>query len=449
LPALIPNANIRKMSDTVLVIGGGLSGCEAAWLLSQKGISVELYEMRPYKKTGAHSTGMLAELVCSNSLKGIDPLTAHGLLKAEMEIMGSIVMKAALSARVPAGKALAVDREKFGAFVTGAINSSPLISVRHSEVESVPDDRPCIIATGPLTSDALAEDITKLTGSGRMFFYDAIAPIIDADSIDMTKAFLGSRWSEDAGDYINCPFNEEQYNLFLDELVKADLVSPHPFEDAGYFEGCLPVEVIAERGVQSLRFGPMRPVGIRDPGTGKRPYAVVQLRRETLKGEAFNMVGFQTRLGYAGQDRVFRLIPGLADAVFLRYGSIHRNTFIDSPRVLEKNLSIRGQSNIIVAGQLTGVEGYMESACSGIIAGLSMHAKVSGRPFSPPPPETASGALINHITDSDLKVFQPMNINYGIIPAPDVPKKDKKTVIRDIALERIADWLRRLLPEAD
>jgi methylenetetrahydrofolate--tRNA-(uracil-5-)-methyltransferase len=431
------------MSDTVLVIGGGLAGCEAAWLLSQKGVRVELFEMRPHKKTGAHSTGMLAELVCSNSLKGFDPLTSHGLLKAEMEIMGSIVLKAALSAKVPAGKALAVDREKFAAFVTGAINSSPLIRVRNTEVESVPVDRPCIIATGPLTSDALAEDISKLTGSGRMFFYDAIAPIIDAGSIDMTKAFFGSRWSEDAGDYINCPLNEEQYNLFINELVQADPVAPHAFEEARYFEACLPIEVIAERGGQSLRFGPMRPVGIKDPGTGKRPYAVVQLRKETLKGEAFNMVGFQTRLSYSGQDRVFRFIPGLADAVFLRYGSIHRNTFIDSPRVLMKDLSIRGQSNIIVAGQLTGVEGYMESACSGIIAGLSMHAKVSGRPFSPPPPETASGALINYVTDAAVTDFQPMNINYGIIPAPVVPKKDKKTVIRDMALERITAWLQR------
>ena len=430
------------MSDTVLVVGGGLSGCEAAWLLSQKGVMVELFEMRPHKMTRAHTTGMLAELVCSNSFKGTDPLTAHGLLKAEMEIMGSLVMKAALSARVPAGKALAVDREKFAAFITDAIDSSPLIKVNHSEIESVPVDRPCIIATGPLTSDALSEDITKLTGSGRMFFHDAIAPIIDAESIDMTKAFFGSRWSEDGGDYINCPINEAEYNLFLDELIKADRVAPHTFEDAKYFEGCLPIEVIAERGGQSLRFGPMRPVGIKDPKTGKRPYAIVQLRKETLKGEAFNMVGFQTRLSYPGQDRVFRFIPGLADAIFLRYGSIHRNTFIDSPRLLEKDLSIRGHSNIIVAGQLTGVEGYMESACSGIIAGLSMLAKVSGRPFSPPPPETAAGALINYITDSAITNFQPMNINYGIIPTPDVPKKDKKTVIRDIALKHISEWLR-------
>jgi methylenetetrahydrofolate--tRNA-(uracil-5-)-methyltransferase len=430
------------MSDTVLVVGGGLAGCEAAWLLSQKGIRVELFEMRPHKMTGAHTTGMFAELVCSNSLKGTDPLTAHGLLKAEMEIMGSLVLKAALSTRVPAGKALAVDRDKFSAFITGAIDSSPLITVKHSEVESIPVDRPCIIATGPLTSDALAENISSLTGSGRMFFHDAIAPIIDADSIDMTKAFFGSRWSEEGGDYINCPLNEAEYNLFLDELIKADRVVPLAFEDTKYFEGCLPIEVIAERGVQSLRFGPMRPVGIKDPKTGKRPYAVVQLRKETLKGDAFNMVGFQTRLNYPGQDRVFRFIPGLADAIFLRYGSIHRNTFIDSPRVLEKDMSIRGHSNIIVAGQLTGVEGYMESACSGIIAGLSMMAKVSGRPFSPPPQDTATGALIHYITDEAITNFQPMNINYGIIPATDVPKKDRKTVIRDIALKHFSEWLR-------
>jgi methylenetetrahydrofolate--tRNA-(uracil-5-)-methyltransferase len=431
------------MSDTVLVIGGGLAGCEAAWLLSQKGIRVELFEMRPHKMTGAHSTGMLAELVCSNSLKGTDPLTAHGLLKAEMEIMGSVVMKAALQTRVPAGKALAVDREKFAAFITGAIDSSPFITVNHSEVKTVPVDRNCIIATGPLTSDALAENISNLTGSDRMFFHDAIAPIIDAGSIDMTKAFFGSRWSEDGGDYINCPLTEAEYDLFLDELIKADRVAPHAFEDTRYFEGCLPIEVIAERGGQSPRFGPMRPVGIRDPKTGKRPYAVVQLRKETLKGEAFNMVGFQTRLSYSGQDRVFRLLPGLADAIFLRYGSIHRNTFIDSPRVLEKDLSIHGHSNIIVAGQLTGVEGYMESACSGIIAGLSMMAKISGRPFYPPPHETATGALINHITDTAITNFQPMNINYGIIPVPDIPKKDRKTAIRDTALKLISEWFQR------
>ncbi len=431
------------MSDTVLVIGGGLAGCEAAWILSQNGINVDLFEMRPHKMTGAHSSGMLAELVCSNSLKGTDPLTAHGLLKAEMQIMNSIVIKAALQTRVPAGKALAVDRNKFAAFVTGAIDSSPFITVKHSEVKSVPLDRNCIIATGPLTSDALVEDITNLTGSDRMFFHDAIAPIIDAKSIDMTKAFFGSRWSEDGSDYINCPLNKAEYDMFLDELLKTDRVIPHAFEDKKYFEGCLPIEIIAERGAQSLRFGPMRPVGIKNPKTGVRPHAVVQLRKETLKGDAFNMVGFQTRLSYPGQDKVFRLLPGLADAIFLRYGSIHRNTFIDSPRVLDKDLSMHGHSNIIVAGQLTGVEGYMESACSGIIAGLSMMAKITGRSFSPPPPETATGALINHITDTAITNFQPMNINYGIIPVPDIPKKDRKTAIRDTALKLISEWLQR------
>ncbi len=429
------------MNSPVIVIGGGLAGCEAACVLAQKKIYVELFEMRPEKMTPAHSTGMLAELVCSNSLKGTDPLTAHGLLKAEMEIMGSLVMKAALSTRVPAGKALAVDRERFAAFITDAINSNPFITVNRSEIKSVPPEANCIIATGPLTSDALADDISKITGSGRMFFHDAIAPIIDADSIDMKKAFFGSRWSDDEGDYINCPLNEAEYNLFLDELTKADRVSLHTFEDRKYFEGCLPVEVIAERGSQSLRFGPMRPVGIKDPITGKRPYAVVQLRKETLRGDAFNMVGFQTRLSYPGQDRVFRLIPGLAGAVFLRYGSIHRNTFIDSPRLLEKNLSLRSHPNIIIAGQLTGVEGYMESACSGIIAGMSMAAKMSGTEFFPPPPQTAAGSLINHITDPAVVNFQPMNINYGIIPSPDVPKKDKKSIIHDTAVKHISGWV--------
>lgn len=441
MSAPIQIANTRKMNSPVIVIGGGLAGCEAACVLAQKKIYVELFEMRPEKMTPAHSTGMLAELVCSNSLKGTDPLTAHGLLKAEMEIMGSLVMKAALSTRVPAGKALAVDRERFAAFITDAINSNPFITVNRSEIKSVPPEANCIIATGPLTSDALADDISKITGSGRMFFHDAIAPIIDADSIDMKKAFFGSRWSDDEGDYINCPLNEAEYNLFLDELTKADRVSLHTFEDRKYFEGCLPVEVIAERGSQSLRFGPMRPVGIKDPITGKRPYAVVQLRKETLRGDAFNMVGFQTRLSYPGQDRVFRLIPGLAGAVFLRYGSIHRNTFIDSPRLLEKNLSLRSHPNIIIAGQLTGVEGYMESACSGIIAGMSMAAKMSGTEFFPPPPQTAAGSLINHITDPAVVNFQPMNINYGIIPSPDVPKKDKKSIIHDTAVKHISGWV--------
>ncbi len=269
MSAPIPIANTKKMNSPVIVIGGGLAGCEAAWFLSQKGIRVDLFEMRPEKMTPAHSTGLLAELVCSNSLKGTDPITAHGLLKAEMEIMGSLVMKAALSVRVPAGKALAVDREGFAAFITDAISSNPFITVNRSEIKSVPLEANCIIATGPLTSDALADDISKITGSGRMFFHDAIAPIIDSGSIDMKKAFFGSRWSDDEGDYINCPLDESEYNLFLDELIKADKVSPHTFEDKKYFEGCLPVEVIAERGSQSLRFGPMRPVGIKDPRTGK------------------------------------------------------------------------------------------------------------------------------------------------------------------------------------
>lgn len=428
------------MPEDVRVIGGGLAGVEAAYRLARSGMDVALSEMRPGQMTPAHTTDLLGELVCSNSLKGTDPTTAHGMLKAELMQLDSLVLESAYQTRIPAGKALAVDREAFAARLTAIVSAHPRIRIIREEVGHIDPHVPTVVASGPLTSPCLAEEIARLTGSDRLFFYDAISPILDAETIDLRHAFFGSRWAQDDTDYLNCPLDKEEYTAFVTALGEADRTRAHVFEDARFFEGCLPIEVIAARGVDSLRFGPMRPVGLTDPHTGRRPYAVVQLRRENLRGDAYNIVGFQTRLTYGEQHRVFSLIPALAQARFLRYGSIHRNTFIDAPRVLEKDLSLRGQRQIVFAGQLTGVEGYMESAATGILAALSLIALRHGRPFVPPPPETAMGALIAYITDREVNNFQPMNINLGILPVPDVPKKERRQVLLEREAHAFTAW---------
>jgi len=431
------------MPEAVHVIGAGLAGVEAAYFLSQCGVDVHLFEMRPVRMTPAHTTDKLAELVCSNSLKGTDPLTAHGLLKKELDQLGSLVLQCAFATRVPAGKALAVDREAFAARITSIIASHARIRLYRREVTQLDLSPPSIIATGPLTSEALTSEIAKLTGERSLSFYDAISPIIDSRSIDYEQAFFGSRWAPDDSDYLNCPLDQAGYTAFVGALLAADTVTPHAFEEARFFEGCLPIEIMARRGPESLRFGPMRPVGLIDPHTQHRPYAVVQLRRENLKGDAYNLVGFQTRLTQGEQLKVLRLIPALAQAEILRYGSIHRNTFIDAPRMLAPDLSLKSHRNIVLAGQLAGVEGYMESAAMGLMAAYSILAYLRGKPFTPPPPETAIGALIHHITDATVRSFQPMNINFGIIPSPDVAKKLKRQALLQREALAFSEWWAR------
>jgi len=432
------------MPEAVHVIGAGLAGVEAAYRLVRCGVGVQLSEMRPVRMTPAHTTDKLAELVCSNSLKGTDPLTAHGLLKKELIQLDSLVLQSAFATRVPAGKALAVDREAFAARITSTIAAHERIRITRQEVTRIDLSVPTIIATGPLTSESLCTEIIRLTSRDSLSFYDAISPIIDSQSIDYDKAFFGSRWAPDDTDYLNCPLDQDEYSAFVNALLEADTVVPHAFEDARFFDGCLPIEIMARRGPDSLRFGPMRPVGLTDPHTARRPHAVVQLRRENLKGDAYNIVGFQTRLTQGEQLKVLRLIPALAGAQILRYGSIHRNTFIDAPRLLAPDLSLKSHRNIVLAGQLAGVEGYMESAAMGIMAAYSILAHLRGKPFLPPPPETAVGALIHHITNAAVRDFQPMNINFGIIPSPDVAKKLKRQVLLEREASAFSEWLRTL-----
>jgi len=426
--------------DRVRVVGGGLAGAEAAHFLASRGIPVDLYEMRPRTMTPAHKTDLLAELVCSNSFKGTDPLTAHGILKREMLELGSLVLAIALETRVPAGKALAVDRTAFASAITARITADPLIQFLREEFSKIEDDSLTIIASGPLTSDALVQSIGRITGKERLFFYDAISPIVDADSIDREYAFYAARWTEGNDDYLNCPLSMEEYRRFLDELLKADQVKAHSFEDASYFESCLPIEVVAGRGKDALRFGSMRPVGLIDPASGKRPYAVVQLRRENLKGNAYTLVGFQTRLTFPEQERVIRMIPALRQARFLRFGSIHRNTYLDSPKILQKDLSLKNSPNIYLAGQITGVEGYMESAATGILAGISVLAHMKGKTLTLPGADTAYGALIQHITSEGAGTFQPSNINFGIMESVDAPRNRRNEIRNEKAASSFERW---------
>ena len=413
------------MTD-LIVIGGGLAGSEAAYQAAQRGLKVRLFEMRPSLQTGAHQTHDLAELVCSNSLGSNLPDRASGLLKNELRMLGSMLLECAEAASLPAGGALAVDRELFARFVTERIENHPNIEITREEVKEIPDSL-SIIASGPLTSPALSESIAALSSENHLFFFDAIAPIVHADTINMEIAFRASRYDkgkQDDGDYINCPFTREKYYAFVEALIQAQRIELRSFEDAiksgvkagHFFEGCLPVEIIAERGVDSLAFGPMRPVGLRDPRTGKRPYAVVQLRQDNLAGSLYNLVGFQTNLKYSEQKRVFRLIPGLENAEFLRYGQMHRNTFIASPKLLRPTLQHVQRDDLFFAGQITGVEGYMGNIATGLLAGWNAARLYHNEEPITLPPTTMLGALCHYVTHADLKDFQPMKANFGILP---------------------------------
>ncbi len=428
----------------VTVVGGGLAGCEAAWQLAERGHEVALVEMRPVRSTPAHQTDGLAELVCTNSFKSEDTSNAHGLLKAEMRALGSLLLDAADASRVPAGTALAVDRTVFSGRMTRAMETHPRIRLVRSEVTALPEG-PAVIATGPLTSDALAAGIRTLLGDSGLAFYDAIAPIIAADSVDMDIAWLASRWGKgDGDDYLNCSLSREQYETFVAELVAADVYPGHDWEEIPYFEGCLPVEVMAERGAETLRYGPLRPIGLPDPRTGETPHAVVQLRREDRRGQLWNMVGFQTRLRTGEQRRVFRMIPGLEDAEFLRMGSIHRNTYLNFPERLNDYGAPEDRPSLIFAGQLTGVEGYTESAASGILAGMNLHRLVTGETPVVPPPTTMLGGLYRYLREADPSDFQPMNSNFGLVdPLRERVKKkrEKRERLADRARKAMAEWL--------
>ncbi|HEY6199087.1 MAG TPA: methylenetetrahydrofolate--tRNA-(uracil(54)-C(5))-methyltransferase (FADH(2)-oxidizing) TrmFO [Candidatus Binatia bacterium] len=431
------------MNSPVRIIGGGLAGCEAAWQLARRGVAVELYEMRPQRATEAHATSHLAELVCSNSLRSAALTNAAGLLKEEMRRLDSLIIRTAEACRVPAGSALAVDRERFAAAVTAEVESLPGVKLVRAEMETIPRDGIIIVASGPLTSPALSRSLEELLGARQLYYYDAISPIVTAESIDTSIAFSASRYDRGGDDYINLPFTREEYYAFIDALLAAQKVPAHDFEDLRYFEGCLPIEEMARRGRETLAFGPMRPTGLIDPRTGKRPYAVVQLRQENRDRTLYNMVGFQTKMTYPEQKRVFALVPGLARAEFARFGSLHRNTFIDAPRQLRPTLQWRASPDIFFAGQITGVEGYIESAASGLLTGINAARLVRRERVVAPPPTTALGSLLAYITDPERKDFQPMNVNFGIMPplSPPPPKKMKKEVMAERALADIEIWL--------
>ena len=400
----------------IRVIGGGLAGPEAALVAARMGVDVDLYEMRPVRSTLAHQTADFGELVCSNSLKSESENTAPWLLKQEMRRAGSPLLACADASAVPAGHALAVDRVEFSRRINEAIEREPRITVNREEVTQLdPEDGITIVASGPLTSSALSEEIARLTGSDHLAFYDSISPIVEADSINMDRVYFAARWDKGTADYINCPFTKEEYDTFYDALISAETVQEKEWEKLCYFEGCLPIEELARRGRDTLRFGCMKPVGLRDPRTGKTPYAVVQLRCENLRADSYNMVGFQNHLKYGEQARVLRLIPGLENAKFLRYGQIHRNTYINAPRVLTETLNLRDHSNIYFAGQISGVEGYTESIATGLLAGLYAAAAAQGVSAAPVPRETALGSLINYITNADAKHFQPANITFDLL----------------------------------
>ena len=432
----------------VHIVGGGLAGSEAAWQLAERGRDVVLHEMRPVRGTPAHKTEALAELVCSNTFKSTEATNAHGLLKAEMRILGSMILECADIARVAAGSALAVDRDLFAQEVTRRITSHPRISVVREEVTELPS--PGIIATGPLTSDKLAERMRERLGVESLAFYDAIAPIISRDSVDDSIAYLGARYDKETmdgaseeGAYLNCPFTREQYDAFIDALIAADQFHGHEFDAVPYFEGCLPVEEMAKRGRDTLRFGPMKPVGLADPRGGGPAWAVAQLRREDSGGRMWNLVGFQTRLRIPEQQRVFRMIPGLADAEFLRFGSIHRNSYINSPGALTPHLSLRDDPQTLFAGQITGVEGYTESSATGLLAGINLSRMLSGDEPVLPPTTTMLGALYRYLREADARHFQPMNANFGLVddlPVKVRDKRKKKELLAERALREMKDW---------
>ena len=416
---------------TVKVIGAGLAGSEAAWQLAQRGIRVELYEMKPHKKSPAHHTDTFAELVCSNSLRGDKIENAVGLLKEELRRLDSLIIQCADATRVEAGGCLAVDRHGFSALVTEKIRNHPNITVIDEEVTAVPEG-PVIIATGPLTSDAMSDAIGRYFGADYLHFFDAAAPLVTAESVDMTKAWWQSRYDRGTPDYINCAMNKEEYEAFIKELVSAQEAEVHGFEDKNVFEGCMPVEVMARRGFETLRYGPLKPVGLTDPNTGKEPYAVVQLRQDNAEKTIFNLVGFQTHLKFGEQKRVFSMIPALANAEFVRYGVMHRNTFLRSPKLLDRYYADRRNPLVAFAGQMTGVEGYVESCASGYLAAVAMAAKVQGRQLPDFPKTTAIGALGLYISDESVENFQPMNVNFSII-AP-LEQRIRKKAEKNLAI---------------
>jgi methylenetetrahydrofolate--tRNA-(uracil-5-)-methyltransferase len=425
----------------VTVVGGGLAGCEAAWQLARAGIGVDLYEMRPERGTAAHVTGDLGELVCSNSFRNATLETAVGLLKEEMRALGSLVMATADAHRVPAGACLAVDRTGFAASLTRAIEAEPLVRMVREEVTAVPDGV-AILATGPLTSPALSDALGGAVGAKQLYFYDAIAPTVTTDSLDLDVAWKQSRYDKGGDDYVNCPLDRDQYYAFVDAVLAADKVPTREFERVVYFEGCMPIEEMARRGRDTLAFGPMRPVGLVDPRTGTRPYAAVQLRQDDAAGRLFNMVGFQTKMTYPEQRRVFRMIPGLTRAEFVRLGSLHRNTYVNAPDLLLPSLQLAARKSVLLAGQIVGVEGYVESAAMGILAGLNAVRLIRGEPMAVPPPTTALGSLIAYVTERGRKAFQPMNANYGLFPPLARPLRGpaKKAALADRGLGDLRRW---------
>ena len=426
--------------DKVTVIGAGLAGCEAAHQLSRRGIKVELIEMKPKKRTPAHKSDNFAELVCSNSLKASRIDSAAGLLKEEMRRFGSVCLEAADASAVAAGGALAVDRDIFSSAITEKIKSDPNITIKSEIAEDIPSDGVTIVATGPLTDGTLAQRISELTGEENLSFFDAAAPIVTADSIDFSIAFTASRYGKGGDDYINCPMNKEEYTAFYNELINAEGAPLKDFDrPVNVYEGCMPIEILAKRGEDSIRFGPLKPVGLTDPRTGHRPWAVVQLRRENAEGSLYNLVGFQTNLKFPEQKRVFSMIPGLKNAEFMRYGVMHRNSFINSPKLINKNLSLKDRPQVFFAGQLSGVEGYMESAASGIIAGINAAALVLGKEPIVLPQISMIGALLSYICDETVKDFQPMGANFGILPPMDIKIRDKKERYAALS-QRSLDW---------
>jgi methylenetetrahydrofolate--tRNA-(uracil-5-)-methyltransferase len=437
---------ISTIRPRVVIAGGGLAGSEAAWQLVERDIDVVLFEMRPVRTTDAHQTDRLAELVCSNSLKSDQHPSASWLLKDELRQLDSLLLRAAASARVPGGQALTVDRNVFAAEVTGVIESHPRIEIRREEMMDVDPSVPTIIATGPLTSDNLAGAIGRLTGTGRLFFYDSISPIVDAQTIDRAIAFPASRYDKSldgTGDYLNCPFNKAEYERFVDELMAAQAVDSHIPNDVPYFEACLPIEEIARRGRDTLRFGPMKPMGLTDPRTGRRPWAAVQLRQENLRADSYNLVGFQNHLRFAEQKRIMRLIPGLESAEFLRYGQIHRNTYINAPALLNDTLQLRDHANVFFAGQISGVEGYVESIATGLAAGRMMAAHVRGERLRPFPRETAIGSLLHYISHADPKHYQPANIAFDLFPPlEDSPRdrRERQIAVCDLATRKLCAY---------
>ncbi len=433
----------------VSILGGGLAGCEAAWRLAKEGLKVTLYEMRPFKMTPAHRTDKLGELVCSNTLGSTELTSGAGLLKAEMNLLGSLVMEAAKHAAVPAGSALGVDREIFADYITHALEQEPLIEIVRKEVDRIPEEGIVIVATGPLTSEKLAKHIRELVGYDLLYFYDAVSPIVEADSVDFSKGFWGSRYGKGGDDYFNCVLTEEDYKKFYEELLRGQKVELKDFEKEIYFEGCLPVEELARRGFRTLLFGPMKPVGLKDPKTGKQPFAVLQLRKENREGTLLSLVGFQTRLTYGEQKRIFRLIPCLKNATFVRLGSMHRNTFIQSNRVLTPFLNLRKKESVFFAGQIIGVEGYTASAATGILAGINASRFVKGKPLTVPPAETMLGALIHYVTSKEGEL-QPMNPVFGLLPPLEEKIKDKrkrKELMALRALDKMREWIENVLNE--